>query len=392
MPRTITFCLLGFFAFAGFEGGTKLLAQAASDSKAAPEPRFNPDQRQLLVYRDADGREQPVGDLKSWARRRQQILANMQKVMGPLPGPEKRCPLDLRLEKEVDEGTYVVRLISYASEPNARVPAFLLIPKEALQGKARYPAVLTLPGTGGAHKSFTKEALERGELLKPDITRNYARDLAERGYVTLVLPYPILGAYNPDLKALGYQSGTMKAIWDNIRGLDLLESLPYVQPGRFGAIGHSLGGHNSVFTAAFEERIQVVVSSCGLDSFVDYMGGKIKGWTQQRYMPKLWDYPLTEIPFDFHEVLAAVAPRRCLISAPTGDSNFRWRSAAAVVKAARQAYQLHGAADNLRIEHPNCGHEFPPEARAIAYRLLDDHLRTLGKPKDHLPAIPPRVK
>ncbi len=44
-----------------------------------------------------------------------------------------------------------------------------------------------------------------------------------------------------------WESGTLKAVWDNLRGLDLLESLPYVnaQAG-FGVIGHSLGGHNSV--------------------------------------------------------------------------------------------------------------------------------------------------
>ena len=73
---------------------------------------------------------------------------------------------------------------------------------------------------------------------------------------------------------LGYESGTMKAIWDNIRAIDLLETLPYVKRGPVGAIGHSLGGHNSVYTAVFEPRIGVVVSSCGLDSYIDYKDGK----------------------------------------------------------------------------------------------------------------------
>ena len=69
--------------------------------------------------------------------------------------------------------------------------------------------------------------------------RAYAAELAERGFVTLSPAYPIMANYQPDLKALGYQSGTMKAIWDNIRGLDLLDSLPYVRKGNYGAIGHS---------------------------------------------------------------------------------------------------------------------------------------------------------
>ena len=60
----------------------------------------------------------------------------------------------------------------------------------------------------------------------------------------------------------------MKAIWDNVRGLDFLESLSFVKRGKFGAIGHSLGGHNAIYTAVFDDRITVVVSSCGFDSFV----------------------------------------------------------------------------------------------------------------------------
>ena len=49
----------------------------------------------------------------------------MQEVMGPLPGTEKRVSLDVRLLEEVDCGSYVRRLIDYASEPGGRVPAYL---------------------------------------------------------------------------------------------------------------------------------------------------------------------------------------------------------------------------------------------------------------------------
>src|SRR5207247_8007805 len=89
----------------------------------------------------------------------------------------------------------------------------------------------------------------------------YGVELLQRGYVVLAPPYPLLANYNPDLKVLGYESGTMKAIWNNIRGLDLLESLPFVKRGKFGAIGHSLGGHNAICTAVFDEPITVLVSS-----------------------------------------------------------------------------------------------------------------------------------
>jgi hypothetical protein len=169
----------------------------------------------------------------------------------------------------------------------------------------------------------------------------------------------------------------MKAIWDNIRGLDLLESLPFVTKTKIGAVGHSLGGHNAIYTAVFDERIKVVVTSCGFDSYVDYMDGKIKGWTSEHYMPKLLFYQdrLTEIPFDFQELIGALAPRPIFINAPLGDENFKWRSVDEVVKAATPVYRLYGAEQSLQVHHPDCGHDFPLEVRNQAYELLDQRLK-----------------
>ena len=192
----------------------------------------------------------------------------------------------------------------------------------------------------------------------------------------------MLAKYQPDVPALGYASGTMKAIWDNVRGLDVLESLPFVAGGGFGAIGHSLGGHNAVYTAAFDERLRVVVSSCGLDLYTDYYGGdpKVwqpdKGWCQVRYMPRLLHYAgrLAEIPFDFAEVIGALAPRPCLISAPLRDTNFRWQSVDRIAAAARPVYTLLGGAGALRVEHPDSDHDFPTAIRHQAYALFERHL------------------
>lgn len=297
--------------------------------------------------------------------------------MGPLPKPKKRCALDLQVEQETDGGSYLRRLVTYASEAGSRVPAYLLIPKPALDTKKKLPAMLALHPTEMqyGHRVVT-------EQLRANY-RAYARDLAERGYVVLAPAYPIMASYQPDLKALGYQSGTMKAIWDNIRGLDLLETLPYVRKGRFGAIGHSLGGHNAIYTAVFEPRIQVVVSSCGFDSYLDYYDGDPKnwelerGWCQTRYMPRLADYRgrLAEIPFDFHELLGALAPRPVFVNAPLRDANFRWQSVDNIVGAASAIYRLYGVPQNLVVEHPDCEHDFLPREREAAYRFLDQHLR-----------------
>src|SRR5213078_1093011 len=188
----------------------------------------------------------------------------------------------------------------------------------------------------------------------------YGQELAERGFVVIVPPYPHLGDYKPDLKGLGYQSGTMKAIWDNVRALDVLDAMPGVSRTGYGAIGHSLGGHNSIYTAVFDDRIKAIVSSCGFDSYLDYYEGNPKnwdpekGWCQTRYMRKLADYKgrLADIPFDFHELIGALAPRHVFIIAPTKDSNFRADSVDRIALAARPVFKLLGGDDRLHVEHP----------------------------------------
>lgn len=332
----------------------------------------------LLQYPGADGVWHPVRTPADWAQRRTAILQAAQQIMGPLPGTEKRCPLGLRVEEETDAGSYVRRAITYASEPGGRVPAYLLIPKRLLSGSPT-------PASGILCLHPTDASIGRKVVvgLGGKANRQYAAELAERGFVTLAPAYPQLADYQPDLAALGYASGTMKAIWDNIRGLDLLETLPFVRRGGFGAIGHSLGGHNSVFTAVFDPRIKTVVSSCGLDSFSDYYGGNPanwvvgRGWCQPRYMPRLAAYAgrLSEIPFDFDDLLATLAPRRVFLSAPLGDANFQWASVDRLVASAREVFALHGAADALSVVHPDCPHDFPDEVRSAAYAALEQALK-----------------
>jgi hypothetical protein len=322
----------------------------------------------LLQFLDSKGSLKPVSDATDWKVRKEYILQAMQEVMGPLPDNAKKCPLDVRVEQETDCGTYTRRLISYASEPGSRVPAYLLLPKISCQKTNLFPGILCLHQT---HPEGYRVVVGLGKSPNDE----YAVELVNAGYVCIAPSYPLLANYAPDLKKLGYQSGTMKAIWDNIRALDLLESLPEVRKGKFGAIGHSLGGHNGIFTAAFDERIKVVVSNCGLDSFKDYKNGDIRGWTSDRYMPRLLKYERDKVPFDFPEVIAAIAPRHCLIIAPKGDTNFKWESVDRVAASARPVFTLLHAPNHLMVEHPDAGHVFLPEMRGKARELFDQVLK-----------------
>ena len=314
------------------------------------------------------GEVRTVRSANDWEKRCASVKEAMQEIMGRLPGPEKRCALDVRIEDEVDVGNYVRRFITYAAEPGERVPAYLLIPKSAFAGGSKVPGVLALHQT---HALGQKVVVG----LSTSTNDEYGVSLVKRGFVVLAPPYTLLANYQPDLKKLGYQSGTMKAIWNNIRALDLLQSLPYIRTNGFAAIGHSLGGHNSIFTAVFDERITVIVSSCGFDSFRDYMNGNIRGWTSERYMPRLLDYPLSDLPFDFYELAGCLAPRYFLVNAPNGDTNFKWQSVEAIHAEARKVYGLYKAAGRLQVEHPDCGHLFPQEMQQKAFTLMEEVLK-----------------
>src|ERR1019366_488662 len=140
-----------------------------------PSPRLP--REQLLVYRGQDGKPVPVRTLADWAKRRHEIVRGMESVMGKLPGDGKRCPLDVKIEEEVDGDNYVRRLVTYASEPGGRVPAYLLIPKDVLAGERKAQAVLCLHGTDNV--------IGHGTIVIPNAktNRGYALELAQRGYV-----------------------------------------------------------------------------------------------------------------------------------------------------------------------------------------------------------------
>lgn len=363
--RAVLFVLLAFLILLTIF----LLLFVYSPAFSAESAPVYPDKSKLLVYRDADGKQHAVTTAADWARRRAHILANMQLVMGELPDASKKVPLDVKMTEEAKTDHYVRKKLTFAPEKDDRVPAYLLIP---LKREAKLPAVLCLHQTNG--KLGKSEPAGLGG--KPNL--HYAHHLAERGYVTLALDYPNYGEYPIDVYQRGYQSASMKAIWNNMRAIDLLQSLPEVDPQRIGCIGHSLGGHTTMFTAAFEPRIRALVSNCGFNSFAKYLGGDLKGWSHKGYMPRInnvYGARAEKMPFDFTEVVAAFAPRAFLASAPIHDDNFEVSGVKDCITAAQPVYELLGAKDKLAANYPDCKHDFPPEVRKVAYEWLDRWLK-----------------
>ncbi len=344
-------------------------ANAAARPIVARAPREY-DPRDLSYYLADDGERREIQSPSDWGRRRVDILKSMEAVMGEFPNSARRVPLEMKIESEEETPRYYRRKVTFAVEPGDRVPAWLLVPKDL---KSPSAAVLCLHQT----TSIGKDELA---AIGGRDNRWFAHELAERGFVCLVPDYPSFGEYPYDFKVQGahYASGSMKAIWNNVRALDLLESLPEVDPDRIGALGHSLGGHNSLFTAAFDQRIKAVVTSCGFTAFHHYYGGDLKGWTSDRYMPLIRDRYANapdRVPFDFYEVLAAIAPRGIFICAPLRDSNFENEGVKKVVTEVEEVYKRLAAPQRLVAKYPDAGHDFPDAEREQAYAWLKEILK-----------------
>ena len=144
-------------------------------------------------------------------------------------------------------------------------------------------------------------------------------------------------------------------------------------------IGHSLGGHNALFLAVFDERVKAIVSSCGFNVFAKHNGGDVRAWSSRYYMPRIrTEYGDTpgKIPFDFTEVLAALAPRPMFANAPLHDApDFEVSGVRDCLVAATPVYrEVFRAEDRLVARHPDTGHAFPAAERQAAYAFLDRHL------------------
>lgn len=347
------------------------LAAGIIGSALRAAPPFYSDKQDLLYFLDAKGTRHPVQSPGDWEKRRRDVLANMQEVMGPMPTIDHQLPVAVEVIKEQKTAKYTWRRITYVVERGDRAYAYVYIP-HGLTGGKRAPAMVSLHGTTYRNYVPLSETPPREKIGDGQ----YAQELAERGYVVIAPDYLFLGPdYKTDPVSLGYVSGTMKGIVNHIRAVDVLASMPEVDITRVGALGLSLGGHNALFLAVFDPRIRAAVSSAGFNTFAKYYGGNLKGWTSNRYMPRIataYGSDPARMPFDFTEVLAAIAPRPVFVNAPISDSNFEVSGVKDCVNAAQRVYErVFNAADKLVAQYPEGGHGFSPAARQTAYEHLD---------------------
>lgn len=324
----------------------------------------------LFWYPSADGGRQPLRTAAGWEQRRADIRARFEEVAGPLPDPESAPDLEVRISETLETAAYRRHTLSLAAEPGDRLTAYLYIPCDLGPGERR-AGVVALHPTHPLGKGVVD-----GQSERPN--RAYARELAGRGFVVIAPDYVSFGEQaGYDSSADRYRSGTMKGIWNHRRCVDLLVAREEVDPDRIGVIGHSLGGHNAIFLGLFDPRVRAIVSSCGWTPFHDYYEGNLAGWASDRYLPALrevYDLDPDRVPFDFPELIAALAPRPFFSNSPIRDANFDYRGVEKAVPPIRRIYELHGAPERLRVVYPDADHDFPGAVREEAYRFLETWL------------------
>jgi dienelactone hydrolase len=306
-----------------------------------------------------------------WPAFRAEVVRAMEQVMGARPPGARGVPFEVRIVSETARDSLIERRIEYRSEHDDWVPAILLLPDTA---RVARPAVLCL------HQS-TPLGKEEPAGTAGSADMHYALELARRGFVTLSPDYPGAGEHRVDPYASGWASAVRKSVRDNRRGIDVLSRLPQVDSTRIAVLGHSLGGTLALFTAAFDERLKAVVSSCGFTAFDAYARGDLSGWSHRGGMPLIAERYGNDsdlMPFDFDDVIAALAPRPVLVIAPARDGIFPVEGVRRVVLEASVAWRRWRADGALVARFPDGYHHFVPRERIHAYEWLESVLGAEG--------------
>jgi dienelactone hydrolase len=294
--------------------------------------------------------------------------------------PNDIPPLDAKVVSEEDCGAYMRRKVSIQVEPDDRMPLWLLIPKKLKQPA---PAVICFYGTtSGAGKDVTVGLSGRKTGTPPARNMSFALDVVEAGMIAVAPDYlrdgerihPGDAPYNTTRFYEKHPEWSIhgKDIWDTSRLIDYLETLDFVDPHRIGMMGHSYGGHSTIFAAALEPRIKAAVANGPVSAFREHgmHWGVPQGGGASQSLPAMRPYilnPQTPLPATFAQWTALIAPRPLWIGQAVGERRPIEEENCGYVT---RVYQSLGAGENVRYVWCAGDHDFPPEARAAAVEWL----------------------
>jgi dienelactone hydrolase len=287
----------------------------------------------------------------AWPKRRQEIERRWLDLLGEFP--TEISALRPVMKKVAVENGVTRYHVSFQAEADDRVTAWLMVPESARRKPA--PGIVCLHSTTfGSGKDSTiglagmrpDQPAEQWEEFyrNPDVGQAYGRYLAEHGYVTLsidfltdgerIRPGERLMDTRPFYRTHPEWSMIGKNIWDVMRSIDFLQTLDFVDARQIGCTGWSLGGHTTLFAAAFEPRITAAIPNGGVldwhrtsnawarpddmknsQALIRRLGYNPHSGPYiyiKKYRPYVAD-PTLPVPVDFDGLMKMVAPRPLLI-------------------------------------------------------------------------------
>ena len=304
-----------------------------------------------------------VTSVEEWQQRAAYLREHILASAGLLPMPEK-TPLNPNTFGEVRYAGYTVAKVHFESLPGFFVAGNLYRP----EGDGPFPAILS------PHGHWPYGRLENSASAS---VPGRAINLARQGFV--VFTYDMIG-YN-DSRQLTHTFGGKREnlwglslaglqLWNSIRAIDFLETLPYVRRDRIGATGASGGGTQTFLLAAVDERIAAAAP-------VNMISLHMQGGCLCENIPGL-RLDTTNV-----EIAATIAPRPLLMVSATGDwtKNTMEREYPAV----RDIYALLGAADRVHALRIEAEHNYNKASREAMYawmaRWLQDAPADVTRPE-----------
>ena len=310
-------------------------------------------------------------NLAEWPTGRSAIEKTVLSILGAMP--KNRVELQTKMVDEVQYTGYVRRRVNYFVDEWERVSAWLFVPEE----KEETPAILC------CHQKVP-QGKDEPAGLEGESMLALAQHYAELGYVTLapdcitagdrvssgLEPFDTKQFYrdNPKRSALG------KMLSDHVYAIDMLSEVKHVDSARIGVVGHGLGGRNALLLAAFDERVQACVSSCGFTRFA--ADTDPSRWVMDdgfAQMPLLRDaIKKGAFPFDWEHIVALAAPSPTLLITALNDDRLPGsKSCEDALKLASSIYKLLGAQEALDILVHNDGHRMTADSLQWADEWLE---------------------
>lgn len=293
--------------------------------------------------------------LEAWLGRAEDLRTHIRVSTGLWPLPEK-TPLNPQLGEPVAGDGYTVQSVVLETYPGFYLTGNLYTPQE---GAGPHPAVLS------AHGHWSSGRFENTEVGS---IPGRAVQFARMGYV--VFSYSMIG-YNETADLLphrfdepAYQLwgfGPMGLqLWNSLRALDFLSSLPDVDPERIGMTGASGGGTQTFMLTAIEPRIRVAAPVNMISAH--FQGGCV-----------CENAPLLRLDAHNVEIGALAAPRPLLLVSTSGD----WTTNTPDVEypAIRQIYRLFDAEERVANVHLDYPHNYNQDSREAVYPWFNRWLK-----------------